>query len=284
MSNFSLTKSGTNSAFAALAVLFWVTLWPSDGFARSETWCHVSDPKDPTLNVREYPAGKVVNQLSNQRVVRLDHTQTDAAGRTWAEVSAIYHGNWRNWGWVFRKHLQCIDLASLPREKLSVNTLRAAGIVPQAVYKTQTLPVSCDEVPNGWGVTISNQLFDIYKQRGFSREAVCLALGSDDVHFDPETGRRLKLYQISNDEFQQVRALWLPDCFKEVEIVAKGGWLVGWRPHGCTMRFHPLTGFPIDNPELVELSAGGEAGGGVDEDNQSSTVSADRLRSLVNGK
>jgi len=50
------------------------------------------------------------------------------------------------------------------------------------------------------------------------------------------------------------------------------------------MRYHPSTGLPVESADLVELSAGGEAGGGLDEDNRSSTVSVDRARALIYGK
>jgi hypothetical protein len=110
-----------------------------------------------------------------------------------------------------------------------------------------------------------------------------LGLGGTDVYFDPASGRQLKLYEIPGDIFG-LRTFWLPDCFKQVQIIRRGGYLIGWRPVGCSMRYHPSTGLPITNVELVELSAGGEAGGGVDEDNRASTVSEDRARALIFGK
>src|SRR5215470_230076 len=102
---------------------------PSRGWA--DTLCQISDPKDPTLNVRKSPGGPVVNRLQNERVVRVDNTNNDATGRTWVEVSGINRGEWRNWGWVFRDHLRCIDTDKFPKERLSVAALKAVGIVPQ---------------------------------------------------------------------------------------------------------------------------------------------------------
>jgi hypothetical protein len=113
---------------------------------------------------------------------------------------------------------------------------------------------------------------------------MCFALGGSGVYFDPTTGQQLKLYEIHQDMFG-LRPLWLPDCYREIHLTGKQAeWLIGWRPIGCTLRYHPSTGLPITNPQLVELSVGGEAGGGVDEDNRSSTVSEDRLRSLLLGR
>jgi hypothetical protein len=259
------------------------------GAATAETLCHVADPQDQTVNVRKTPAGAVVGQLPNERVVRIDATKPDAQGRPWAEVSGSDRGDYKIWGWVIRDRLRCVDTKSFPREKLSVDVLRSAGIVPQNAWDSKNnrsgrmLPVSCDEIPNGWGVTLSNELFEEYRRRGFSRSAVCLALGGNDIHFDPQTGQRLNLYEIPDDIFG-LRPAWLPDCYKSVQVVRKSGYLVAWRPTGCTIRFHPSTGLPIKNAAMVEVTAGGEAGGGVDEDNRSSTVSKDRARALVRGR
>jgi hypothetical protein len=270
-----------------LVLFIGLVLIPTEG--RSEVLCNVADPRDPTLNVRDSPGGSVTNQLRNGRVVRIGQTKADSAGRPWVEVSGIYNGEWRNWGWVFPSHLQCVDTKKFSKESLSIEVLRAAGIVPQNVWDSKnkrqgnTLPISCDEVPNGWGVTLSNELYEAYRQRGFSRTAVCLALGGNGVYFDPETGKQLRLYRISDDDFS-VRPIWLPDCYRSVQVIREGGYSIGWRPTGCSMRYHPSTGLPIGSQDVVELSAGGEAGGGVDEDNRSSTVSAARARELTHGK
>ena len=178
--------------------------------------------------------------------------------------------------------LNCIDTDRFRREKVPISALKAAGIVPQTAMDTKALAIDCDEIPNGWGVSISNELFAEYKDRGFSRTAVCLALGSSDVNFDPATGKPLNLYEL--DDSAGLRPLWVPDCYREVSIVSRGGYLIGWRPTGCTVRYHPSTGLRIDDPSVVELAAGGEAGGAADEDNQTSTVSRDRLKALVSGR
>ena len=265
--------------FLAMFVMF----LSSNGHA--EIFCQISDPQDPTLNVRDSPGGSVINRLKNERVVRVDRTATDTKGRIWAEAGGIYHGNYRIWGWVFGSFLRCIDTNKFPRERISVRALQMAGIVPEGLWKTRRFPVCEGIVPNGWGVTISNELFKYYRNRGFSMMSMCIALGSDGVYFDPETGRRLNLYEIQGDTFRSLHPLWLPDCYRQIKVIAEGGYLIGWRPTGCTLRYHPSTGLPIRNPELVELSAGGEAGPGMDEDNRSSsTLTQDRLQTLLHGR
>jgi hypothetical protein len=192
-------------------------------------------------------------------------------------------GLWPSSGWAF-------DDSQLKVERVPMSAVKAVGIVPYHARKTGALPVDCGEVPNGWGVTISRELLETYRKRGFSRTAVCLGLGSTPVYFDPETGQQLELYD--DVGMQGPRPLWLPNCFRKIQVTTckdkemRKGYLayVCWRPTGCTARFNPSTGVAIKRSQHIELVAGGEAGGGVDEDNQSSTISEDRLRSLVNGK
>lgn len=275
----------SNIAIAAMMLPALLTLMPKSG--RADLYCHISDPQDATLNVRDSPGGSVVNRLPNEMVVRADDPQSDAQGGTWVNVEGSYQGKYQALGWVFRKHLRCVETEQFPREHPSVQVLRAAGIAPEESSKT--LPISCDVVPNGWGVSISNELYKAYRQRGFSKNAVCLGLGGWGVYFDPETGKRLDVYELPQDPEMglrpQVHPFWLPDCYKQVQILNEGkSYMVSWRPTGCKLRYHPTTGLPITKPDLVELTAGGPAGGGVDEDNRSSTITEERLRRLVLGK
>jgi hypothetical protein len=250
----------------------------------ADVLCQVSDLHDPTLNVRDTPGGTVVNRLQNERIVQLDETKADTAGRKWAHVEGDYHGEFRDWGWVLRDSLRCVDSDQFPRERVSVGALARAGILSQHARRSGKQAISCDVVPNGWGVDISNELYEAYRRRGFSKTAVCLALGGDDVFFDPATGQRLNLYELPG-ALNGPRPIWLPDCYRQIQIVGTMSMArIFWRPTGCTVQYHPSTGLPVSKPEFVELSSGGEAGGGLDEDNQSSTVSEDRLQGLVNGK
>jgi hypothetical protein len=252
------------------------------GRAIADVLCHVASAKAATLEVRDLPGGKVVAHLANELVVRIDESKEEN-GIPWSEVSGGERGEWRNWGWVVKEALRCVDTDKFPREKISAYALRAAGIAPQSASNMKPEPISCDVVPNGWGVTISKELYDNYRQRGFSEKSLCLALGTSGVYFNPDTGERLNLYEITGDIFG-LRPLRLPDCYRTVRVIGTGGYLIGWQPTGCQMRYHPSTGLPIEHPGLVELDAGGEAGGGVDEDNRSSTVSESRLRELLLGR
>jgi hypothetical protein len=173
---------------------------------------------------------------------------------------------------------------NLKVERVSISALKAAGILPQSIRTITPLPISCEEVPNRWGVTISNELYRAYLKRGFSKMALCLALGGSQVYFDPQSGRQLPLYRPFS-YFGGWRPLWLSDCYRQIKVVGKiEDYVILWRPTGCTLRYDPSTGLPIKIPNHVRLASGGEAGGGKDEDNESSTVSEDRLRSLVSGK
>ncbi len=253
------------------------------GYAR--TPCHIADPNDATLNVRDSPGGTVINRLVNGRLVYVDDTKKDSRGRSWALVSGDLNSEFRTWGWVFQSSLQCIDTNRFPRETISVKVLHSAGLLPQSAFGYKPFPISCDIVPNGWGVTISKELFSRYKSRGFSETAVCLGLGTDGINFDPETGKRLRVYQQAGDTFNLLYPLHLPDCFKTIKIIGSKNpqYLLRWRPTNCQIHFHPTTGVKINDPRLVELAAGGEAGPGTDEDNQSSTVSESRLKEILNG-
>jgi hypothetical protein len=167
----------------------------------------------------------------------------------------------------------------------SPSALRAAGIAAQNPGNIGVLDIPCKEVPNGWGVTISKKLYNLYRKRGFSRAAVCLGLGGRGVYFDPATGRQLPLYEPFRFTGDASAPLWLSDCYRKVKIIRVfEQYLVYWRPTGCVLRYNPSTGEPVSNPNHVELVAGGEAGSGTDEDNGGSTISDDRLRNLVEGR
>ncbi len=252
------TRGSIFGAFGVVCALSLMVLLP--GSARATVFCHVADPHDATLNVRSAPRGEVINRLRNERVVIVFETRTGPRGKTWADVGGAYQGQWRNWGWVFRDSLRCVDRGALPREKLSKKTIKAVGILPDTVADMRPFETCLGVVPNGWGVTISRELYDHYRRRGFTKEAVCLALGSADVSYDPETGRQLPLYELSGG---LIRPLRLSDCYRTVQVYPKTSYIIGWRPTGCTLRYHPTTGIRIHDPNAVELTSGGAAGGGT---------------------
>jgi hypothetical protein len=262
-------------------VLFW------SEYAMAELLCHVSDPQDPTLNVRESPGGTIVNRLRNERLVTVDQTKTDDDGRTWAQVGGVIQGKYKYLGWVFRNSLKCVDDANFRIPRVTTSALWSAGIASRWDSEGDTgQSISCYPLLSD-GVTISDKIYESYRRRGFSKTALCFALGGVYVYFDPATGTRLDLYKLQKDQ-DGARPLWLPDCYREIVITnneSEPQRHRSWRPTGCTLRYHPSTGLPITKPELVELQSGeGELGGIPDEDYQSGTVSEDRLRSLVNGK
>lgn len=266
-----------------LFLLVGVLISNSASVTFAETLCHITDPKDATLNVRDAPAGNIVNKLRNERVVSVNAWADDAQGRRWAKVSGTYKSSTRLWGWVFAASLRCMDTTKLPRETISSSALSAAGILPHG--SRDPFPISCDIVANGWGVSISSDLYQHYRDRGFSEDAVCLALGSTDVKFDPETGKVLPLYEDPGNLVDIVYPLTLPDCFKTVHMnPIEVPYMIVWRPTNCTVAYHPTTGMKISDPTLVELVSGGEAGAGSDEENQSSTVSEERLKKILRGQ
>jgi hypothetical protein len=255
------------------------------GHATAEVLCHISDPHDQTLNVRESPGGAVVNRLQNERLVRVDEVKTDETGRLWAQVSGVLNGESKYFGWVFRNSLRCVDTDKFPVGRVTVNALRRAGIVSRwDSDESDRKSISCHPLLSD-GVTVSDKLYRAYLQRGFSKTALCFALGGYDVYFDPATGQRLDLYKLQKDQ-DGARPLWVSDCYREIVITNSGkDHHRSWRPTSCILRYHPSTGLAITKPDLVELQSGeGDLGGTPDEDYQSSTVSEDRLRSLVNGK
>lgn len=281
-----MNDGGKKYRLLGFVFFIWVLISSFCGTGYAKTLCHIADPHDPTLNVRDSPGGTVINRLVNGRMVRVDEVKADNRDRHWALVSGSFNGEWRQWGWVFRSSLRCVDTNSFPREEISVKALRSVGLLPQGAFSYKQFPIACDIVPNGWGVSISNELYSYYKGRGFTEKAVCLGLGTDGVNFDPATGKRLPIYKLSGDVFDLLYPLYLPDCFRTVEIVDNKtpGYLLRWRPTNCQIHYHPTTGVKVSDPRLVELEAGGEAGPGTDEDNQSSTVSEDRLKEILYGK
>lgn len=67
--------------------------------------CRVMDPTGTPLNVREEPAGRVVGQLPNGRLVSLAEHIRDARGRLWVFLHDPRNGD--PIGWVFREYVGC---------------------------------------------------------------------------------------------------------------------------------------------------------------------------------
>jgi hypothetical protein len=96
-----------------------------------------------------------------------------------------------------------IDRSSPPplpakKYKISDNVLQRIGIARGSI---QAFPNKC------YGdVSISNEFLERFKSRGFSLEALCLAIDSPWVQYNPETGKPLTV----SEEF----LLEVPECFK----------------------------------------------------------------------
>lgn len=170
-------------------------------------------------------------------------------------------------------------------ETVSMHALQGAGI--DWLGPESKLPVSCPYQGEGWTLSFSKDLYASYKGRGFSLRAICLALASGDIHYDPSTGQRIRGYILKEEErgAEEVHPFRVPDCFREVEVIEGDGTAeVLWRPRGCDVKFDPRSGRRVSSPKKVRLLTGGGAGGARDEDNRSSTISTDRARALISGK
>ena len=125
-------------------------------------------------------------------------------------------------------------------ETVSIHDLQSAGIDwfgPDA-----TLPVRCPYQGEGHTLHFSQELYEGYRKRGFSLRALCLALGSGDVHYDPLTGRKLRGYILAEEEegAEEVHPFTVPDCFRKVSVIHGAGTAEQvWRPTGCEVRFDP---------------------------------------------
>jgi hypothetical protein len=176
------------------------------------------------------------------------------------------------------------------QEVLNERDLRKAGI---AWLGVADLPIRCPFQGVGHTPTLSRDLFDHYRNRGFSLRSLCLALGSYDVRYDPSTGHRLNRYQLAGmEDLEQGDIefyrfpLHVPDCFRTVEVLEDKGATVVWRPTGCVVRYHPKTGASVRNASAVRLHTGGAAGEapGPLGSTVSSTVGEGRLRRMLRGE
>ncbi len=80
--------------------------------------------------------------------------------------------------------------------------------------RMRPFPNSCAHAGNP-NLSVSNELLQHFRGRGFSLESLCLGLSSH-IHYDPETGRQLplaNLVELARDR-QTVIPLNLPDCFR----------------------------------------------------------------------
>jgi len=104
-------------------------------------------------------------------------------------------------------------------EKLALIDMTAADLARQGIstreMRMRPFPNSCQDAGNP-NLSVSNDLLQHFRGRGFSLESLCLGLSSR-IHYDPETGRQLPLahlFQLGQLARETVIPLNLPDCFR----------------------------------------------------------------------
>ena len=106
--------------------------------------------------------------------------------------------------------------------------LRSAGI---AWADVKELPVHCPYQGEGWTLSFSKAFYHKYQQRGFSLKALCLALASGYVNFNPETGQPIPQCAVAGYNYGITYPFYLPDCFKSATALSGDGTAEQtWRP------------------------------------------------------
>jgi hypothetical protein len=148
----------------------------------------------------------------------------------------------------------------------------------------EDLPVKCPYQGEGQTISFSNTFVERYRG-GVKLKAMCVALASADVRFDPKNGKRIKQYTLPGMMLPFTYPFYLTDCFRVVQIISGNESAnTRWRPMGCTPRYDPATGRRVEGQKSIVLFTGGEAGGAPDpNDKTSSTVSSARLSDMLNG-
>lgn len=105
--------------------------------------------------------------------------------------------------------------------------LRSFGVAVDA-SGIEPFPNSCDGAGNRKpAISVSNEMLDHFRERGFSLTSLCLALGSR-VRFNPETGEALPRFVVSDLPETEV-TLNVPDCFKNaMSLVECDNKFAGW--------------------------------------------------------
>src|SRR5262249_50840496 len=94
---------------AITGAVFFSLIQPS----AANEYCHIADPRDPTLNLRKSPAGDVIGELPNELVVGVSNREQDSSGKAWAQAFTWYQGRPVE-GYVFSNSLRCMNENSLP--------------------------------------------------------------------------------------------------------------------------------------------------------------------------
>ncbi len=276
-------QSGLGYAHRAGAVFAVVVscLWAAP--AQATTSCVVADPKDPSLNVRDAPRGKLINRLKNGRTVFILENRHDARNKLWAKVAGGYRGRWREWGWVFQDYLNCTLSEDLESRRSQVEKVHTRDLAANGIGWFVKLGVACPYQGEGHTLSFLPEFVSQYEQKGFSLTAMCLGLASEGVNYDPETGNPIPQYEaVGPDGIAGRYPFFLPRCYRSVRILAgqDTAW-VRWTPDACTLAFHPVTGKRLRASGDVVLTTGAEAGDASPEPDADSTVTDARLRALL---
>jgi hypothetical protein len=69
--------------------------------------CRVTDPTGTPLNARLQPNGKIVNRITNGRIVYAQSIARDNEGKPWVLVAVRNQGKYRILGYVLREFVSC---------------------------------------------------------------------------------------------------------------------------------------------------------------------------------
>ncbi|MDU0960460.1 MAG: hypothetical protein E7A86_35690, partial [Bradyrhizobium sp.] len=115
--------------------------------------------------------------------------------------------------------LLACGLARADDPKLALIDMTAGDLARQGIatreLRMRAFPNSCAVAGNA-NLSVSNELLQHFRSRGFSLESLCLGLSSQ-VHYDPETGKQLplaNLVELGQRGRETVIPLNLPDCFR----------------------------------------------------------------------
>ena len=140
------------------------------------------------------------------------------------------------------------------------------------------------------GIDLIDEAYAKYRRKNFNFDALCMALTSGQLRFDPSTGERLPTYvmiqHIKQDDgkvstfISDELPFYVPSCFAKGRITKEnlGATL---RPLGCTVGYHPWSGRKLSPGERrfftreASLRVAGDAGDST-EDSQNLAQDSNR--------
>ena len=156
------------------------------------------------------------------------------------------------------------------------------------------LEIRCPpEMGDGYTPSFSKRFYAHYVRRDFSKQALCVALASEWVRYDPSNGKPIKRYipLLGNDYAYGPYPFHLPDCFKAIKVLEKATInnmvITVWTPTGCKQRYNLMTGERLgagkEHIKVTTPDTEGDAGDEVDYTGES-TISGSRLERLLRGE